>query len=139
MISKDMSLMLSKIPRAPQTTTLVELQSAGIMNISLLADLLQEAMDCRYVIVKNHTPYSDVTNVKVYLAESGKIALEEFEQAEQSRKIADESMKIARESLEVAKAAKWAAIASAVAAGAALLAQMPEIMEILQGLFPPVT
>ena len=137
MISKDMSLVLSKIPRSPQTTTLIELQSADIMNISLLSDLLQEAIDCRYVVVKNHTPYSDVTNVKVYLAESGQIALEEFEQAEQSRKMADESMRIAKESLKVAKAAKWAAIASAVAAGAALLSQIPEIVETLRGFFPP--
>lgn len=78
MISSDMARVLEKIPRAPETITLAELQAANLMNISLLSNILQEAIDCHYVNIRGRNVYSDVTTVKVCIAEEGKVALEEF-------------------------------------------------------------
>ena len=137
MISEPTYHVLKNIPRTPQKTSLNDLHEICGIDVSLLSEILIDAESRNIIQFKHKDPYGGVRgnlqrNAAFFLTEAGQVAIEEYRYAEQSRKIADES-------LNVAKAAKRAAIASAVAAGAALLAQIPEIVEILRSFLPPAS
>ena len=152
MISKDMYAVLQQIPQYPNTTTLDVLHEALSLDISHLNQLLDEAIKCKYIRVKDRSTLAGLSGVKVFLSESGQIAIEEYARNEIEQDISNESLKvsqaaakaseesvrIAQESLNIARAAKWAAVASAIAAFATLLCQIPQLIQAIKALIIPV-
>ena len=78
MISKQMYKILKKIPRHPQRMTFKEISDKKLLDISLLWSLLEEAIDCRYIVFSGRNAVSDLSRSSFYLTEEGQIALEEY-------------------------------------------------------------
>ena len=78
MISKQMYKILKKIPRHPQRMTFKEISDKKFMDISLLWNLLEEAIDCHYIVFSGRNAVSDLSRSSFYLTEEGQIALEEY-------------------------------------------------------------
>ena len=78
MISKQMYKILKKIPRHPQRMTFKEISDKKFMDISLLWNLLEEAIDCHYIVFSGRNAVSDLSRSSFYLTEDGQIALEEY-------------------------------------------------------------
>ena len=78
MISKQMYKILKKIPRHPKRMTFKEISDKKFMDISLLWSLLEEAIDCRYIVFSGRNAVSDLSRSSFYLTEEGQIAIEEY-------------------------------------------------------------
>ena len=78
MISKHMYKIPKRIPRHPQRMTFKELSDKKLLDISLLWSLLEEAIDCRYIVFSGRNATSDLSKSSFYLTEEGQIALDEY-------------------------------------------------------------
>ena len=80
MISKNTYQVLKRIPQYPDTVALIDLQKDKKikLNISQLAFILEDAMECNYITPKNRSANSDITNLKFFINECGQIELEEY-------------------------------------------------------------
>jgi hypothetical protein len=58
--------------------TFKEISDKKLLDISLLWSLLEEAIDCRYVVFSGRNAVSDLSRSSFYLTEEGQIALEEY-------------------------------------------------------------
>lgn len=112
MLSREMNEVLKRVPRYPNIAFAGKIFENND-KASRVKDLLLEAESCGYINVSKFP----ILDSDISLTETGQAALEEYERAEHTHKMAEESLK-------VAKAAKWAAIFSTVAAFAALISQI---------------
>lgn len=85
MISEDMFQLLKRVPRHPGNVTLKDLDSLKFLDISLLSNLLDEAVECNY-LSRSGRNISDILNLRYHLTECGQVALEEFQQRSKDSK-----------------------------------------------------
>ena len=78
MISKEMYMVLSKIPGSPKATDFAELNAKHLYDINHLYDVLKDAYSAHYVAYSDKTAYSDIKLDKFFLTEKGKVAREEY-------------------------------------------------------------
>ena len=79
MISKQMYRLLTEIPHSPITTSFQEIADKQILDISLLKNLLNNAVENKYIAYPSRvSPYNDILTTNFSLAESGQIAIEEY-------------------------------------------------------------
>lgn len=112
MLSREMYEVLKRVPRYPNVAYAGKIFEKNDRAFRV-RDLLLEAEGCGYINVSKFP----ILDGNVSLTETGQAAIEAYERAETTHKIAEES-------LRVAKVAKWVAIFSAVAAFVALIAQI---------------
>lgn len=79
MISKQMYGLLTEIPHSPITTSFQEIADKQILDISLLKNLLNNAVENKYIAYPSRvSPYNDILTTNFSLTESGQIAIEEY-------------------------------------------------------------
>ncbi len=79
MISKQMYRLLTEIPHSPITTSFQEIADKQILDISLLKNLLNNAVENKYIAYPSRvSPYNDILTTNFSLTESGQIAIEEY-------------------------------------------------------------
>lgn len=108
MLSKEMYILLKKIPRREDWISYAELNPSGDKRID---SLLNEAKYDDYDYINQGSPTNDyrLINSTFSLTEKGQAAIEEHEQAIHNQVIVEQSLK-------VATTAKWAAVFSAIVA-----------------------
>ena len=109
MLSKEMYLLLNRIPRYNKRILYLELNCDNNEEID---NLLCEAQYQSYDYIIQHGNLLKQSSFS--LTEKGQAAIEEYEQAERNEAII-------KKSLNVSRAAMWAAIASAAVAIASLI------------------
>ena len=88
MISKQMYKVLKKIPHAPSTTTMNDLHNLHIVDINILKNLLNNAIDNKYITFSTRgNPYNDISQNKISLTEAGQVAIEEFKGTKYNTKL----------------------------------------------------
>ena len=80
MISKNMYRVLKRIPQYPETVSLAQLQQDRKirLNLSLLSSIIEDALDCHYIITKRRTATDNITTLQLYISECGQVAIEEY-------------------------------------------------------------
>lgn len=81
MISKAMYKVLKNIPRFPKDTNSLNLIAKNTLEVNLLFEILQDALNCKYIIYTqshNHTSYYTLENSSFGLTESGQLQIEEY-------------------------------------------------------------
>lgn len=86
MISKDMYNVLKRIPRSPQKTTYLKLLETKKYDNNVLWDMLEEAINNRYIAYIDNEEYYMVTTSVFCITEAGKIAIEEYRHKDNSSK-----------------------------------------------------
>ena len=86
MISKQMYKILKKIPHSPERITLKELREKVKIDVSLMWNILEDAMDCNYIVYASRNPYNDIKQSPFYLTEAGQIEIEEYGREKNSSK-----------------------------------------------------
>lgn len=82
MISKDMYNVLKQIPRFPNDTNLQKLLSKKTLEINLLFEILNDALNCKYIIFtqsNNDKNYYTFEKSSFSITEAGQIQIEEYE------------------------------------------------------------
>lgn len=81
MISKDMYKVLKEIPHAPNRIHFKDLDNKKIIDISLLKNILREAVSCKYIQFCDPTnPYKKIEVNHFYLTEAGQVSVEEYKE-----------------------------------------------------------
>lgn len=71
--------LLTEIPHSPITTSFQEIADKQILDISLLKNLLNNAVENKYIAYPSRvSPYNDILTTNFSLTESGQIAIEEY-------------------------------------------------------------
>ena len=65
MISKQMYKVLKKIPHSPTTITFADIDKQKIVDVNLLKDLLNNALDDKYIAFSfRNNPYNDILSIR---------------------------------------------------------------------------
>lgn len=87
MISDNMNKVLKNIPYSPNKTDLKNLSKKNILDINLLASILNEAVEYGYIqFCDKINPYRNVNKNTFYLTEAGQVAIEEYKNQKGSSK-----------------------------------------------------
>ena len=86
MISKQMYKILQKIPHSPERITLKELRKKVKIDVSVMWSILEDAMNCNYIVYASRNPYNDIQQSPFYLTEAGQIEIEEYGRENSSSK-----------------------------------------------------
>ncbi len=82
MITKEMYKVLKKVPRSPKETNSLKLLAKKIFEVNLLFDILQDALNCRFIMYTEH-PRRDLhyslEKSSFCLTEAGQLQIEEYE------------------------------------------------------------
>ncbi len=79
MISKQMYKVLKKVPHSPYTITFEEMVDEKIVDINLLKNILNDAVNNEYIAFTfRNSPYNDILKSKFSLSELGQTAIEEY-------------------------------------------------------------
>lgn len=87
MISKNMYKVLKQIPRFPNDTNTQKLLSKKTIEIDLLFEILNDALNSRYIIYtqsNNSKNYYSLERSSFSITEAGQIELEEYESKQNS-------------------------------------------------------
>ena len=82
MISKDMYKVLKQIPRFPKDTNSQELLAKKTLEANLLFEILNDAINCRYIIYtqsNNRSNYYTFERSSFSITEAGQLQVEEYE------------------------------------------------------------